>query len=370
MLGNWLGRRATSLVSAPLAVAPSQEFQGNDGPWSTFPIELGTPPQTVKVLISTTSSQTWAILPQGCVPSDPANCSTARGGFFQPNSSSSWKQDQDVAGGLSPLTPEAGQTDNATGLYGYDTVSLGGPGSNGPTLNQQVVAGIAAKYPYYLGLLGLNPLSIDLPQTTFQLPDLLSSLNQSGLIPSLSWAYTAGNQYRPGPAYGSLTLGGYDALRSVSNNVSFPLNTTDTRGPTVNIGGIVLTTNGTSDILGTSNESISAVIDSSVPYIVLPLNVCQQFEETFGITWDNDVQAYLVNDTLHNTLSSQNTSVVFNLGNSSTVPGQGFNITLPYAAFDLVAQAPLVKNTSRYFPLMRAANDAQVSLGRTFLQEA
>ena len=370
MLGTWLGKRATTSVIAPLSIAPSQEFQGNDGPWSTFPIEAGTPPQTLKVLISTTSSQTWAILPQGCGPSDPANCSITRGGLFQPNSSSTWKQDQDVAGGLSPLTPEAGQTDNATGLYGYDTVTLGGPGTTGQKLDQQVVAGIAAKYPFYLGFLGLNPQSIDLPQTTFQLPDLLSNLNQSGLIPSLSWAYTAGNQYRPGPAYGSLTLGGYDTLRFEPNNVSFPLNSTDTRGPTVNIGQIVLTTNGTTDILGTSNESISAVIDSSVPYLVLPLNVCQQFEETFGLTWDNAVQAYLVNNTLHNALSSQNTSVIFNIGNSSTVPGQGFNISLPYAAFDLMAEAPLVKNASRYFPLMRAPNNAQVTLGRTFLQEA
>ena len=372
MLGSWLGKRATSSVIAPIAIAPSQEFEGNDGPWSTFPIELGTPPQTVKLLISTTSSQTWTILSQGCVPSDPANCSTSRGGLFQPNSSSTWKQDQDVAGGLAPLTPGVGQKQNgnASGLYGYDTISLGGSGSNGPTLDQQVIAGIAAKYPYYLGLFGLNPLSISLPQTTFQLPDVLSSLNQSGLIPSLSWAYTAGNQYRPGPAYGSLTLGGYDALRFEPNNISFQLNDTFTAGPTVNIGGIVLTTNGTSTILGTSNESISAVVDSSIPYIVLPLNVCQQFEETFGLTWDTAVQAYLVNDTLHNTLSSQNTSIVLNIGNSSTVPGQGFNISLPYAAFDLMAEAPLVKNTSRYFPLMRAAESSKVTLGRTFLQEA
>jgi len=43
---------------------------------------------------------------------------------------------------------------------------------------------------------------------------------------------------------------------------------------------------------------------------------------------------------------------------------------LPYAAFDLVADYPLVIDSSRYFPLMRAANESQYTLGRTFLQEA
>jgi len=45
-------------------------------------------------------------------------------------------------------------------------------------------------------------------------------------------------------------------------------------------------------------------------------------------------------------------------------------IQLPYAAFDLVASHPLVESSSRYFPLKRASNTRQYTLGRTFLQEA
>ncbi|KAL9030785.1 MAG: hypothetical protein Q9180_006874, partial [Flavoplaca navasiana] len=45
-------------------------------------------------------------------------------------------------------------------------------------------------------------------------------------------------------------------------------------------------------------------------------------------------------------------------------------IELPYAAFDLIAERPLMKNATRYFPLMRAADESQYTLGRTFLQEA
>ena len=288
--------------------------------------------------------------------------------MFNSNKSSTWKQDQDISQGLSPLIFSDGKTkDNDTGLYGYDTIALGGPGNL--SLNQEVVVGVENK-DVYLGLFGISPNSVELSQTSFQLPDFLTTLNASNKIPSLSWAYTAGNQYRPGPAYGSLTLGGYDTLRFEPNNVSFMLHNLENLGPTVNIGQIILTTDDTVTDLGTANESISAVIDSSIPYITLPLNVCQQFEESFGIVWDDAVQAYLVNDTLHNTLSSQNTSVVFNIGDAGTIPGQGFNISLPYAAFDLTAEAPLVKNGSRYFPLMRSSNADEVRLGRTFLQEA
>lgn len=367
---DWLGKRDAPPVPAPISIPPSGDFDGIDGPWSTFPIRIGTPPQTVKVLISTASSQTWVIIdPQGCTQSDPANCSTSRGGLFQNSSSTSWTQNQDVAGGLAPLLLEADLHDTGTGLYGYDTVSLGGQGANGPTLDQQVVAAVATK-GFYLGLFGLNPQPVTLPNTTAPLPDFVSKLNQSGSIPSLSWSYTAGNQYRPGPVYGSLVLGGYDLSRFESNELSFAFNDTNARNLQVNIGAMYLTTNDFSTELSTRNESTPAFIDSTTPYIWLPLNICQQFEEAFGLTWNEGVQAYLVNDTLHSALQGQDTSVVFNIGNSSTIPGQGLNISLPYAAFDLVAEPPLLKNSSRYFPLMRATHASQYTLGRTFLQEA
>ena len=370
MVTGWL-RRRTQSVPAPISIPPTQTFDGNDGPWSSFPIQIGTPPQTVKILPSTKGSQTWAVLPEGCIQSDPANCTTARGGVYQPNSSSTWNQNQGASGGLFPLLLETNLDDTGIGLYGYDTVVLGGQDSHGPSLAQQVVAGIATK-AFYLGVFGLSPNSVTLPQTNNQLPDYISALNQSNLIPSLSWSYTAGNQYRPGSVYGSLILGGKDTSRFEPNDITFPLNDTNVNLPdlVVNIGAIFLTTNGQSTTLQSDNETIQASVDSTTPYIYLPLNICQQFEDAFGITWDTAVQAYLVNDTLHSNLSSSGTSVVFNLGNASTAPGQGFNISLPYSAFDLTATAPLVKNASRYFPLMRATNDSQITLGRTFLQEA
>ena len=183
MLKRRLGQRAASPLPAPISIQPTREFDGNDGPWSSFPIQIGTPPQLVKVLPSTVGSQTWAVLPEGCIQSDPANCTVARGGVFQPNSSSTWAQNTDTANGLFPLLLDNNIGYTGNGLYGYDTVALGGQGSGGPTLVQQAVAGIATK-DFYLGLFGLNPQPSTLPDGSKPLPDYVSKLNESGLVPS------------------------------------------------------------------------------------------------------------------------------------------------------------------------------------------
>jgi hypothetical protein len=63
---------------------------GNDGPWSSFSLRVGTPPQNLRVLVSTASNQPWGVLPEGCQSSDPSDCPNDRGTIFQPNASSSY----------------------------------------------------------------------------------------------------------------------------------------------------------------------------------------------------------------------------------------------------------------------------------------
>lgn len=116
-------------------------------------------------------------------------------------------------------------------------------------------------------------------------------------------------------------------------------------------------------------EGVFAFIDSTVPHIWLPLKSCVAFEKAFGITYDNSTDRYLVSDSLHDQLLSQNASVTFILGND-IVGGQTVEITLPYLSFDLQANYILHNESSRYFPLRRADNDTQYTLGRTFLQES
>lgn len=355
----------TSEISTPIVVPASQNFEGNDGPWSSFTLQIGTPAQNVNVLISTAGYQTWAVVPEGCTPSDPPSCAVLRGGKFLTNQSSTWTRNNVTTNGTFTLGLELNLDYSGNGLFGYDTIGLGWQGSNGPSLDQQIVAGIATK-EFYLGIFGLNPRPSNFTNFNHPVPSYMANLRERSMIPSLSWGYTAGNQYRLNKVLGSLVLGGYDASRFIPNDLSFAFNDQDIRDLTVSIQAISFSTSEVDTTL--SSNRIAAFVDSTVPYFYLPLDICQKFESAFGITWNNDVQAYLINDTQHQALEAQNASVTFTLSNSTV--GRSVNISLPYAAFDLVANYPLVTNSSRYFPLMRAANESQYTLGRTFLQEA
>lgn len=136
-------------------------------------------------------------------------------------------------------------------------------------------------------------------------------------------------------------MGGFDSSRFIENDVTFAFNQVDERDLTVDVESILMTTSNNSvDLL---NNTIAAYIDSTIPYFYLPL----------------------VNDTLHKSLQTQNATVTFSIDNAT----QSVNVSLSYAAFDLIAEYPLVTKTTRYFPLMRATNDSQYTLGRAFLQE-
>lgn len=115
---------------------------------------------------------------------------------------------------------------------------------------------------------------------------------------------------------------------------------------------------------------ILTFVDSTLPYIYLPLEACQRFEETLGLYWDGIAEMYWVNDTLHQALLSSNLNFTFTIGSDTIVGGSTVQIVLPYASFDLEVNYPFKEDTTRYFPLKRAANASQYTLGRTFLQEA
>ena len=68
----------------------------------------------------------------------------------------------------------------------------------------------------------------------------MANLKQGNLVPSLSWSYTAGNQYRPGTVLGSLILGGYVSSGLVASDISFPFSDVDVRNLTVEFQNIVI----------------------------------------------------------------------------------------------------------------------------------
>ncbi|RDW89291.1 hypothetical protein BP6252_01323 [Coleophoma cylindrospora] len=361
---RYFHRRET--IPAPIGIAASQDWDGNDGQWSTFPIQVGTPPQLVKVLPGTSAYQTLVVLPEGCIETDPSDCAQQRGGQFIRNSSSTWQANlANLTSNIYPLEIETRLGLTGRGLYGFDDITMGFKGAGGPQLKNQTVAGIATK-DFFLGLLGLTPRPTNFTSYNNPIPSFVENLRASGLIPSTSWSYTAGNQYGLSRAVGSLTFGGYDSSRFVANNLTWPFNGDDIRDLTVKVGAVTSINSTSSSPLLSS--PISAFIDSSLPHLYLPQSACDQFSNIFGLTWDVDLEVYLVNETQHVLNVAHNLSTVFTLVDASSAASA--NITLPYAAFDLTMTAPLVSSPTRYFPLKIAANESQYTLGRVFLQEA
>lgn len=254
------------------------------------------------------------------------------------------------------------------GVWGNDTLGLAVQGSGGPTLQNQVVAGIVTDN-FYLGMFGVNPKPTNYTTITSNPHEsYMTTLKNQNLIPSTSFGYTAGAPYRLKKVLGSLTLGGYDSSRFIPNSLSVSFAPDNDRDTIIGVQSIKATNqNGsTSSLLP---QGILAYVDSTIPYIWLPLEACKAFEKVFDLTWDENSALYLVDNALHEDLVAQNATIIFTLGNGAS-GGQTVDITLPYDSFDLTAKYPLVKNTSYYFPLKRAANETQYTLGRAFLQEA
>lgn len=166
-----------------------------------------------------------------------------------------------------------------------------------------------------------------------------------------------------------MTLGGYDSSRFTDNTISFPFGSDSERPLVVGLQSAIGTNtpNGTISLSGSGN-GVLAVIDSTVPDMWLPEAWCDLFEETFGLRYVEATGRYLVDDEQHTELLNLDPRLTFTLG-ASTRGGTVARFEFPYAAFDLEGQYPVFPNATRYFPIRRAANDSQYTIGRVFLQE-
>lgn len=124
---------------------------GIDGQWSTLNVQIGTPAQDIRVLVSTSSPEIVVAALQGCTtPINgviPNNCTASRGGVFNATASSTWNGQ-----GLFPITENAVTLDGSLGItedayYGLETVGLS---NTGPKLRGQTVAVIVSSSPLYV----------------------------------------------------------------------------------------------------------------------------------------------------------------------------------------------------------------------------
>lgn len=361
-------------------IAPSKQWNGNDGLWSTFLVDVGSPPQSLELLPATSLSLTLVVLPEGCPTNERASCATLRGNVFNSDNVTDPRWD--------PIPPETGpvfqvlpseqpfRNESVNAEISLNPIHLQWWGdialNSTEPLEDQVIAGYAVKTPF-LGQLGINGKSVYLSDT-LEYNSTLRTLQKMAAISSLSYSYTAGASYRKPDAFGSLVLGGYDSARvKMEESLTVPFSTHGFYDLSVVIKAISF---GNSAPEPMSDLPTWTFVDSFYPDLRLPESICKVFEELFGLQWNETANIYWMNETQHQTALDQDLSVVFTLAvNTTSTPTDTVNITLPYAAFDLEAKWPLANVSDdttplRYFPLKQARSDDECFLGRAFLQEA
>lgn len=157
---------------------------------------MGNSEQVVRVLPSTAGNAVCVVSPQGCLPgeagtSPSSTCAESRGELFNTSESASWKDLRNYTMGL-----EMNLGFNDTADFGLDTVALGlSNATRGPYLDSTVVAAYAND-DYFIGMFGLNQQRTNFSTFSDSYPSFLTTLKTKKMIPSLSWAYTAGARYR------------------------------------------------------------------------------------------------------------------------------------------------------------------------------
>ncbi|KAK3400086.1 aspartic peptidase domain-containing protein [Sordaria brevicollis] len=392
----------------PLWVQPSGEWYGIDGTWSNFMFAVGSPAQIVYLTPATALSETWVVGAGGCT-SGPGNqpCVDARGGVFDHHVSETWHT-------LGAGAYELGMNHigvQRNGDYGLDTVAFVDTMASSATSIDNVLIAAVNATEYYQGYIGLGVTqgSID-HNATYPLITQLAEVD--GMIPSHSYGYTAGAYYRDTTTNGthaSLTLGGYDTLRFVPHDTTFRLYIANSnadpndRAPTVRLRGLSAQVpsldkapgnwTSPSQTFVAMNDSITAMIDSSTPFLWLPTEICERIASALDLVWREDLGVYVFANggdqylkykhmktteelSFTFTVSSYDNSDDF--GYPLNMPGV-VNITLPPAAFAQVLRYPW-KNVIKfnessipYFPLTRSTKETNNNLyiiGRVFMQEA
>ncbi|KAK4165216.1 aspartic peptidase domain-containing protein [Cladorrhinum sp. PSN259] len=380
--------------AAPLWIQPSGEwFDSFDGKWSNFMFVVGFSP--VYLTPATALSEIWTISTGGCKPTQL--CFDARGGVVDIASSETWKP-------LGPYQLGMNHTGyGGNGDYGLETLAFVNTLTSFTTSIENVLVAAINDTNYYQGYIGLGVTQGIFNKTNLTNPFIPQLAQSYGSIPSHSYGYTAGAYYRPnGQSDGtiaSLTLGGYDKMRFTPHNTNFPLDPI-TRNPTVRLRGVTAQVSSidkapaanwtsTSRALVTMEDSITAIVDSSTPYLWLPTEVCDRFAAALNLTWRDDLGVYVFQDGPQYTQFVNDNSLSFtftvsgfdntdNFGQPLNVPGV-VNITAPSAAFAHVLRYPFRgviqygESGVPYFPLKRStkqSNNNTFIIGRAFMQEA
>jgi hypothetical protein len=206
------------LPPTPYVLSPSGKYEGNDGRWSTFLINVGddgknhSNGQNFRVLISTSSPVT--LIPQQtdwCSEPNPEECAASRGIMpygdgpslgFDETRSSQWQ----TAGLFEIPMPEwysdgiqADTSSKPAAVLGVDTLGLGESSPQSSMLTDQYIVGYTVAN-FFMGSLGLAVGSTGPPGALK--PNFMENFYGSAhKIASRSFGYTAGAYYRKSMVY-------------------------------------------------------------------------------------------------------------------------------------------------------------------------
>ena len=192
-----LARKVTSPKhpAGVISLQPTDQWQGNDGNWSTFAIDVGTPQQQYRLLPSTSSSQTWVPdPPQACNLGESVPDCAFRRGIDSKNvsleQSTSWTNQ-----GMYELSDNHGILgDVGNGTLGTDNITLNQAIPTEAGVSRQLLTAYVNS-PVWMGLLGLGDDAGKLPNSNVSASGILSNLRASGQVGCRSYGYTAGAHY-------------------------------------------------------------------------------------------------------------------------------------------------------------------------------
>ncbi|CAI6300586.1 unnamed protein product [Periconia digitata] len=375
-------RKRQEKVPTPYVLNPTGEFDGNDGRWSSFYVNIGDGEgtgqgQNFKVLISTSS-------PLTLVPNKASwcnqECAAKRGVQIFDGSQSEgfdWQKSQSWqdAGIYEVPLPHWWAQSPLNATYGSEAVGLGESSKDSLVMATQYVARYDFQ-DFFMGSLGLS--QTDVKTGSGSQPPLLVNLADFYQIPSISYAYGAGASYRNSHKGipGNLVLGGYDQSRfnpSKALGLTMPSEKNNTLIVGVSSMLYKPDANVESNTFSLTSESkgFQATIDSTLPYLVLPDKVCDSLVERFGLEFDNKTELYTVSSESQQKNEQQNATISFKITKDAQDSNTFTTIDLRYDAFNLEASYPLTNNSdsTRYFPIKKSTNGMFV-LGRAFLQES
>jgi hypothetical protein len=192
------------LPPAPYVLSDSGRFDGNDGKWSTFLLNIGDDAsgkgQNFRVLISTSSPV--VLVPGRTEWCDNDECAKKRGlelyNGQQPlglQESAQWKADNLYNVPMPYWWSNAYRIDqsNTTGVWGTDNVGLGPSSPKSDILAEQYVVKALVK-DFFMGSFGLAAGSVG--PSGGDRPNFLENFYAANQIASRSYGYTAGAYYR------------------------------------------------------------------------------------------------------------------------------------------------------------------------------